>query len=147
MQQHTMDKIFSVIVIGLAIGCGIVAFGYSYESSYFPRLLSAFIAVMGAVLLVRLQAKGPSDDAETQSKKDQLVAALSVFTGIAAYAFGMQIINFELSTLIFIAGFIYFLGYRNYVVIALVSLGITALLYGVFFEFLAVSRPESLFFE
>jgi hypothetical protein len=148
MRQNLMDKTFSLMVIVLAIASGFVAFEYTFESSYFPRLLSAFIAVMGLLLLIRLQTSSNLDgETVLEGQKDQIVAALSVFTGIALYAFGMQIVNFELSTLIFIAAFIFYLGYRNLLVVLAVSLGLTAFLYGVFFEFLAVSRPESLFFE
>ncbi|KKJ78585.1 hypothetical protein WH95_00300 [Kiloniella litopenaei] len=148
MRQDFMDKLFSLLMIVFAITSGIVAFQYSYESSYFPRLLSAFIAAVALLLLVRLKsASGKDESAVVDGIKDQTLAGLSVFTGIALYAVGIQIINFELSTIIFIAGFIFYLGYRNLLIICGVSLGVTALLYGVFFEFLAVSRPESLFLQ
>ncbi|WP_417433352.1 tripartite tricarboxylate transporter TctB family protein [Kiloniella sp.] len=146
MRQDFMDKLFSLLMIVFAITSGIVAFQYSYESSYFPRLLSAFIAAVALLLFVRLKsASGKDESAVVDGIKDQTLAGLSVFTGIALYAVSIQIINFELSTIIFIAGFVFYLGYRNLLIICGVSLGVTVLLYGIFFEFLAVSRPESLF--
>ena len=148
MRQDFMDKLFSLLMIVFAITSGIVAFQYSYESSYFPRLLSAFIAAVALLLFVRLKsASGKDESAVVDGIKDQTLAGLSVFTGIALYAVGIQIINFELSTIIFIAGFVFYLGYRNLLIICGVSLGVTVLLYGIFFEFLAVSRPESLFLQ
>ncbi|KLN59180.1 hypothetical protein WH96_18705 [Kiloniella spongiae] len=148
MRQDVMDKFFSLLMIVFAITSGIVAFQYSYESSYFPRLLSAFIATIALLLLIRLQSSSNAGEGSmVEGAKDQIIAGLSVFAGIALYTFGIQIINFELSTIIFIAGFVFYLGYRNLLIISGVSLGVTALLYGIFFEFLAVSRPESLFLE
>ncbi|WP_417454439.1 tripartite tricarboxylate transporter TctB family protein [Kiloniella sp.] len=148
MRQDFMDKLFSLLMIVFAITSGIVAFQYSYESSYFPRLLSAFIATVALLLLIRLRSSSNTREGDVvDGAKDQLIAGFSVFTGIALYAFGIQIINFELSTIIFIAGFAFYLGYRNLLIICGVSLGVTVLLYGIFFEFLAVSRPESLFLQ
>lgn len=148
MRQDFMDKLFSLLMIVFAITSGIVAFQYSYESSYFPRLLSAFITAVALLLFVRLKsASGKDESAVVDGIKDQTLAGLSVFTGIALYAVSIQIINFELSTIIFIAGFVFYLGYRNLLIICGVSLGVTVLLYGIFFEFLAVSRPESLFLQ
>ena len=150
MQQHTMDKIFCGTMVAFAVGCGAVAWGYPFDSSYFPRILSVFIAFIGLYFGVRLH-KGNNDrgnnDKLWDERRGQARAALGVFGASAAYIFALQIINFEFSTLLFISLFSFCLGCRHLVTILVVSLLSTALLYGIFFEFLAVSRPESLFFE
>ena len=145
MQQHRMDKIFCAAMIAFAIGCGAVAWSYPVDSSYFPRILSVFIALIGLCFWIRLSKS--NTDKVHDGRKGQALAALSVFGAISAYIFALQIINFEFSTLLFIGLFSFCLGCRHLVTILVVSGLSTAILYGIFFEFLAVSRPESLFFE
>ncbi len=147
MKFILMDKVFSVLVIMFAVVCGTVACGYSFESSYFPRFLSAFILVMALVLGARLKFSQSNEENLQSDLKDQLIAGLSVLISIAVYCLSIQIVNFEISTILFISSFIFFLGYRNFIVMALVSVITTAVVYGIFFEFLAVSRPESIFFQ
>ena len=145
MQQHTMDKIFCGAIVAFAVGCGAVAWGYPFDSSYFPRILSVLIALIGLCFWIRLSKSNTKKVHD--GRKEQARAALGVFGASAAYIFALQIINFELSTLLFISLFSFCLGCRHLLTLLVVSLLSTALLYGIFFEFLAVSRPESLFFE
>lgn len=146
MHQHRLDKVFSIIAIFVASVLGVVAFDYTYESSYFPRFLALFVMAMAILLLIRLQLAKPDTSETIDGLTVQLKTAISVFAGIAVYSLGIYVFNFELATLMFLAGFMAYLGYRNIVIALLVSLAVAALLYVIFFQFLAVSRPESLLF-
>ncbi len=150
MQPDAMDRVFSVFVIVLSLVCGAMALRYSYESSYFPRILCVFLACVALSLFLRLRATRMNDytaPRDEQVPSEQVKGGVIVFTAIAAYLVAIKLVNYEVSTVLFTAGFIWLLGYRNVVVIALVSTGLTALLYGIFFEFLAVTRPDSQFLQ
>ncbi|GLQ05881.1 tripartite tricarboxylate transporter TctB family protein [Sneathiella chinensis] len=155
MRQISLDRAFALLVVVVALASGLAAFGYSVESSYFPRLLSAFLVVVAGMLLFRLARTkadaGTEDDEaralEREEQKEQIRSALLVFGAIAAYIGAIHIVNYEIATVLFVSIFIRYLGYRNLLVTGIAAVALTALLYGVFFEFLAVARPESLFFS
>ena len=47
------DAVFALLTLGLAIVSGWIAFGYAADSSWFPRVLSVFLAAMALLLLFR----------------------------------------------------------------------------------------------
>ncbi|WP_169544100.1 tripartite tricarboxylate transporter TctB family protein [Sneathiella aquimaris] len=150
MRQVSLNMAFATIVTCLALISLYVSFGYSFESSYFPRILSAFIALLGVFFLVRIQLSKPvtgQEEEDTLDLRAQGVAAATVFLGVAGYGLALAVVNFELATALFLAAFMLFLGQRNPGLIIAVSAGTTAILYGIFFEFLGVSRLESFFFQ
>lgn len=149
------DHVFSIGAIFVAVLVGYVAFGYPTESSYFPRVLAVFLGFMALMLLVRTRffSAASSRKNESQAKSrlseeqvDQLKSAALVFGGVLAYVGAIKLVNYEISTVVFLVAFILALGYRNFVWIAVTAVGLTLLLYAVFFNFLAVARPDSLFF-
>ncbi len=155
------DKLFAIGTICVALLFGTVAFGYPFESSYFPRVLAVFVGLMATVLLIRVrlvketasarssEAGIPPQDNNEQQKDwiGQLKAAFITFAAILAYAAGIMIVNYEIATLAFLTILMLVLGYRNVTWIVVTAVGMTLLLYGVFFNFLAVARPISLFFS
>ncbi len=152
MGKIQKDNLFSIGVVFIASLVGFVAFGYPSESSYFPRVLAAFLGVMALLLLVRTNVRraptSHQEDSGTSSggQVDQLKAAALVFGGVLGYLGAIKLVNYEISTVLFLIGFIFVLGYRNVVWMTATAVGLTLLLYVVFFNFLAVARPESLFF-
>ncbi len=155
MTNYQKDIFFSIIIICLAMVTGFVAFSYSFESSYFPRILSVFLAAIATLLLLRnfFQDKKISDvnknknDIEKPDKDmSPLVAAAFVFGSIITYVLAITLVNYEISTIVFITVITWIFGYRKPIANLAISIGLTASLYGVFFEFLAVARPDSIFF-
>ena len=142
------DRLFSYLVIVMASIAGYNAFGYSIESSYFPRILALGLIGLALILLVRSHLPGTEAvDDETELRDiPRLITALSIFIGLVIYSLGIGILNFEISTPLFLIGFMWLAGYRNLNWILSISFVVTALLYFIFFNFLAVSRPESMFF-
>ncbi len=151
MTEYQKNIFFSIIAICLAIATGVVAFSYSFESSYFPRVLSIFLAAVATLLLLRVFFQNkrtiPNDiSGKSDGDINPLMAAAFVFGAISSYVFAITLINYEISTIVFITIMTWVSGYRKPIINLAISFGLTALLYGVFFEFLAVARPDSIFF-
>ena len=159
MNGFQKDITFSLMAISMALVTGAVAFGYPTESSYFPRTLAVFLGLMALLFFARVKFYG-SEAARTAPAErhkaaaaeergaqiEQLKAAALVFGSIAAYVGAIKLVNYEISTVVFLAAVMVYLGYRNLIWIAAVSVGLTAFLYGVFIQFLGVVRPESVWF-
>ena len=159
MIGYKKDIVFSTIAIGFALITGTVAFGYPTESSYFPRALSVFLGLMALLLLVRLklakkntraarhtqQSQGVIDE-EKAAQIDQLKSAGFVFGAIIVYVAIMNLVNYEIATVVFLTTVMVSLGYRHIIWVPAISIGLTVFLHGVFFGFLGVTRPESIWF-
>lgn len=157
MNKHNKDRIFALGAITLALYLGYESFGYPSASAFFPRVLAVLLGLLGILLFLRLTFKaragrGPATSsngpggAALHRDIDTLKSAGLVFGSIIAYGSLVAVINYEAATLLFLASMILMLGFRRIVWTAAVSLGLTALLYFIFFRLLGVSRPESLFF-
>ena len=157
MNKHNKDRIFALGSIALALYLGYESFGYPSASAFFPRVLAVLLGLLVAFLFFRLTLKtrkaGPSEkngkDRETAafgSEFDTLKSAGLVFGSIIAYGSMVAVINYEAATVLFLAMMMLLLGFTRIVWTTGISLGLTALLYFIFFRLLGVSRPESLFF-
>ncbi len=149
MLRFSKDKVFATACIGIAAVLAVIVFSYPLESSYFPRILVVFIGAMGSLLLARncLQKTAVKAAENLDQYKAQLSSAALVFTSIAAYTLGIYLVNYEITTALFLFLFMLALGYRKITVMVVTSLSLTLSLYLIFFEILAVARPDSLFFS
>ncbi len=151
MLTLSRDKLTAVGGIFIAVAVLITARQYSFESSYFPISLSVTILALATLLLVRKSKPEKEDNDANQprfSDEDivQIKSAITVLVGIIGYALMIRLVNYEISTTMFLGIAIWLLGYRKVVPVTLISLGLSAGLHFVFFELLSVSRPDSVFF-
>lgn len=151
MNTYRMDILFGALALVLALFSGASVLGNATASSYFPRALSLLLLVLAVGYLIALfrdrakPAAAAVDEDAAEHRRVQLRSAGLVFGAVIGYAVAISVVNFEISTVLFLAAAMPLLGYRKPVVVGSVAVGMTALLYLVFFEFLGVARPESLF--
>ena len=140
------DSLFCGLALVIAVTVGIVSFGYRFESSYFPRLLSIFIGVLAAGLWIRVLTSDSQGNAEKRSKnvRVQLLGTAKIVAAVLAYVAAIQITNYVIATLTFLFMTMVILGERRVVRLSLVAIGVTGLLYYLFFVFLGVTPPEGL---
>lgn len=157
MKKHTKDRIFALGSIALALYLGHESFGYPSESAFFPRVLSVLLGLLGLLFFLRLTLKnkkvGMHEDSRRipeavsfQTEFATIKSAGQVFGSIISYGLIVALINYEAATVLFLATMMLLLGFKRTAWTAGISLGLTALLYSIFFKLLGVSRPESLFF-
>lgn len=157
MNKYNKDRIFALGSIALALYLGYESFGYPSESAFFPRVLSVLLGLLGMLLFLRLTLKNKKtgmhensarspEAVSFQTEFDTIKSAGLVFGSIISYGLVVALINYEAATVLFLATMMLLLGFRGTLWTAGISLGLTALLYSIFFKLLGVSRPESLFF-
>lgn len=141
----------------LALYLGFMSFSYPADSAFFPRALSVLLGLLSVLLFIRLclrarkhgtPASGAESDARIMFSSEILTlkSAGLTFGSIIAYGLLVMVVNYEVSSVVFLAGMMFVLGFRKPLPIGGLSVGLTILLYGIFFRLLGVSRPESIFF-
>ena len=137
------DALFALLILALAATSGWVAFGYAADSSWFPRVLSVFLAAMALLLLVRgLRSSGP----EPLSFDGRLRSAALVFSAGIVYAMLISLLSFEIANFLFLAGAMVALGQRNPWIVVGVSLATMLLVKLLFFVMLDVPRPQGVLY-
>lgn len=142
MSTSVRDLIFAMISFVLACTIGWVAFGYPVGSSYFPRTLAVLMALLAAGFGLRIWF---SRDTTGDATPVEFRGAITAFGSVAAYVIGMKLVGYEITTFLFLTLMIIGLGRVAPVRAGLISLAVTAVLWGIFFLLLAVPRPEGLF--
>ncbi len=140
MRALDKDRAFATLTIVIAIASGTVAFGYAAESAWFPRVLSVFIGMVGALLLWNSRAS--NDTGYNLNVKTALV----VFASCVVYAIAIQYVSFEIVNYVFLVAAMYLLGQRNPWVIVAVATGTMLLVKLLFFVMLDVARPVGVLF-
>ena len=142
MSASAKDLVFAAISFALACTIGWVAFGYPIGSSYFPRTLAVLMAVLAAGFGFRVWFS--RDTVVATSLPADFRAAIIAFGSVAAYVAGMKLAGYEITTFLFLTLLIMGLGRVAILRASLISLAVTAVLWGIFFILLAVPRPEGL---
>lgn len=141
------DVILCVLALFVAAAIGVASLSYKIASSYFPLMLVFFMATMAAVLLLRTLRAAAKSDVETNlaEVKSQSIGFAKVFGAILAYVVGITLLGYPIATVLFLALAMLLFGERRWMLLLAVALGMTGMLVGLFFYFLGVSPPESLF--
>ncbi len=150
------DRVFASGTLILAAYLGYQAFSYPVESAFFPRVLSVLLGLLALLLIIRLSLRQRKErsvgktietDASTLSAEWRAIrSAGMVFTSIIIYGLLLTLVNYELASIIYLAAMMLIFGFRRPVITGSISVGLTVLLYTIFFHLLGVSRPESLLF-
>ena len=141
------DTIFCVLVLFTALLIGAVSLNYRLASSYFPLMLAGFMAVMALVLLARtLKQRNTELSVEEKSKTNShLIGFAKVFGLIIIYVMALSYFGYIISTILFLASAMLIFGERRLNWVLAISICMTLLLAYLFFEFLGVAPPESMF--
>ncbi|SNZ21143.1 tripartite tricarboxylate transporter TctB family protein [Cohaesibacter gelatinilyticus] len=149
--ERSKDILFCSLTFIAASAVLITSFSYQPASAYFPQLLAIFIAILAVTLGInRLKASAdPTADAEAEKSRDlaDLAGFAKVVISILAYTGLMLVVGFPLATFLFLSLTMVISGERRPLLVLPVALGLTGLLYFLFFWFLGVYPPEALLFE
>lgn len=161
MSAAQKNRVFAIGTLLLAFYLGYVSFSYPSESSLFPRVLSVLMGSLGLLFLLRqiLQAKklklsqSRASTGQCSAEFDgfggdinALKSAGLVFGSIGIYTLLVRLVNYEIATVIFLTAMMLVLRFSRKRWIIVISCGLMALLWAIFFHLLGVTRPESLFF-
>jgi len=143
-QLHHPDRLFAVIVIALSVLMYVLTgemappdSAGAISASTYPRIVLIFIIILSIALVVR--------PVSGESRGGPLVLrGLPVIFLSALYIALVEPVGFFLITPVFLFVLPLLAGFRNYRLTAISVFVITALLYGVFVETLAIPLPTGL---
>lgn len=140
------DMIAGLIVLAIAL----FAFAFTFEmpgsAPLFPRIASSILFLLGLVLVVTSYTgirRGRPTDRKPVLASVFYNPALTLLI-VIAYIIGMRLLGFYVSSLLMIAGMMYFLGARSVKSIILVTVIVTAVVYLIFTVQLRVPLPRGL---
>ena len=139
--------------VGIALGVfGAVVYIYAeryrgagvsrYGPNFFPQILALFM-VLGAVSMIVQARRGKSVQPGDRIHRPGLVRAAIALGMTVAYLLLMQLLGFFVPTAIFLYVLMTFIGHTGAIVRAASSLGVTAIIYGIFAFFLKIPLPQS----
>lgn len=111
-------------------------------AAFFPRLITGTIAVLALVLLVKHVT---ADERRTHEIDPTVVRRLVVVAAFPTlYIFVMPIVGFPLTTVVFLAGLMWYSGARSALIVVGSSVGVMLALYYLFGVLFQVPLPEGL---
>jgi hypothetical protein len=129
---------FAVIIV-LARGIELRAETGGIDPRWWPQLLGAAGAVLGAVLLVRAVLRAPAErDGVQEATRDGRVRTVCVVALAAAYVLLWPLAGFVVVTPLFLIAATYLFGGRGWIALLGFPVGLTALLYLLFHTVLKV---------
>lgn len=137
----TRDRLFSVIMLVAGIFVVGEAFSYSYSSSIFLRVM-AVLLTLGAAVRLLLSFMRPSSSV-AGAGADSVAPAATVLVLLLGYVALIGVVGFFLSTTIFCLAALVGFGRRFSLSYVLISLGIAAFIFALFFAALGVPPPDS----
>ncbi len=142
LTERSKDILFCALAIIATLVVLVVSFNYQAASAYFPQLLAVFIAVL-AILLGLQRLKTPAESG-ANADHTEFLGLVKVVISILAYTGAMLVIGFPIATALFLSLMMLVLGERRPLLILPIALGLTGLLYSLFFWFLGVYPPEAM---
>ena len=115
-----------------------------YGPNFFPQLLSVIMLFLSLMLIVNAVKGKSQTDLESIDKVGFIRSAITL--GIAvAYLVIMQFLGFFISTVLFLYVLMTFIGHKGKLVRIISCLGVTIIVYGIFYLFLKVPLPGGIF--
>jgi hypothetical protein len=146
---RAMDIITALlfIILGLVVMTGSVKLGASWgsdgpEAGYFPFYISLIFILSSSMTLYQAAVVDKKKKTESFVDKEPLKQVLAVLLPAIVFVLGVQLIGIYVSSLIYIAVFMVWLGKYPLWKAATVSLGVTVALYLMFEYWFQVPLPH-----
>ncbi|BDX21134.1 hypothetical protein TUM22923_04550 [Polynucleobacter sp. TUM22923] len=146
---RAMDIITALlfIILGLVVMTGSVKLGASWgsdgpEAGYFPFYISLIFILSSSITLYQAAVVDKKKKTESFVDKEPLKQVLAVLLPAIVFVLGVQLIGIYVSSLIYIAVFMVWLGKYPLWKAATVSLGVTVALYLMFEHWFQVPLPH-----
>lgn len=148
---NTINKKASLLILVIAIGY--LFFAYQIPVADYtivkPSMLPIALGWILIILAIALYFIKDSDEEKEKRKtlnKSELIDLLVILVMLILYAFFLEKLGFVITTLLFIFSSSFYLGYRKYLSLILVSVLFPLTLYYAFTEFLNISLPQGIMF-
>ena len=125
------------------------AMTYSYRpaAAFFPRIVTIIVAVLcfyELAMNLRAALAGQLAQRDKSEESAQGIAWYHALLAIVVYCASIYLFGFDLATLLFLIGFPLRVGYRNWIVILITAIVLTAVVEIGFIRFLHVPLPKGL---
>lgn len=146
----TINQRVSIILLLAAAGYLIMAhqlpsFAYTQvDADMLPKALGWLLIALSVGLFFTRDSETEEQKARRNIPKKDVVAILIVFSFILLYILLFEILGFILITALFIYFCSWFLGFKNHVANAIVSILFPLVFYFAFTEFLRISLPQGI---
>ncbi|MFM1760158.1 MAG: hypothetical protein RLY75_1429 [Pseudomonadota bacterium] len=144
-----MDIVTSLlfIAVGLVVMVGSIKLGASWgsdgpEAGYFPFYISLIILLSSSVTLYQSVVVDGKKETETFVDKESFKQVMAVLLPAIVFVFGVQLIGIYVSSVIYIAVFMVWLGKYPLWKAAAVSVGVSVALYLMFEYWFQVPLPH-----
>lgn len=144
-----MDVItaLSFITVGLVVMIGSIKLGASWgsdgpEAGYFPFYISLIIILSSAVTLYQAAIVDRKNKAESFVDKESLKQVMAVLLPAIVFVLGIQLIGIYVSSVVYIAIFMVWLGKYSVWKALAVALGVSVALYFMFEYWFQIPLPH-----
>lgn len=138
-------SVFSVIVFLYAEQYNMERIA-QYGPDFFPKTLAVMMLCLSVMLIVNAVKGKYQRDMESIDKKGFIRSAISIGISVV-YLLLMQFLGFLLSTFLFLYALMTFIGHKGKRVRFISCLGVTLVVFGIFYLFLKIPLPEGIFFN
>ena len=146
---RAMDIITAILflVVGLVVMVGSLKLGASWgsdgpEAGYFPFYISLIIMLSSAVTLYQAAIVNKNNETETFVEREPFKQVMAVFLPAIVFVLGVQLIGIYVSSALYIAIFMVWLGKYPIWKAVVVSAGVSAALYLMFEYWFQVPLPH-----
>ncbi len=139
-----LDARISLVLLLVSIYLYTVAGKFPAKAALFPNILLLATIVLCVMVIIQSMRKaetGKSAAKKRSGKQQPVVWAIVVYLMIALYFVALEPLGFMLSTMIFTAAAMAYLGERNWLVILSAGIGLNVFVYLAFNRFLDVPLP------
>ncbi|HBW38032.1 tripartite tricarboxylate transporter TctB family protein [Desulfosporosinus sp. BICA1-9] len=147
MSQRTVDRIIVLFLLVMSISLYVIAEGFPSGADTFPKVMLSFIFIFSLILLwttFRSKKIETSNEVKIDFRKAGRPYLTLIFCVI--YVFGVQYLGFFVSTAIFGALFMMYLGVKNYLTILISLASLLSVVYLLFVLQLRVPLPKGILF-
>lgn len=142
MKKSFPDMIISIVLLGFLTSLAVQVPAIPDVSKGYPMALLAIAYIMTIYLLVTSVMKMKNEQLQETQVVQQCKVIIPYCVMIAAYLVLMSRIGFIISTILFMVVSLVYLKLKNKVLMVALSLGMTAVVYFVFTNFLTVILPK-----
>ena len=144
MRKSVVELVVGVVLTAVSLAGLVEAWSYSGQSGLLPRAVLVAAVFLSLVWCLQSLRAMRADGERIVIEKPRLARFGALLLGGALYVLGIAWVGFFTSTIIIVPAIAISLGYRNWTVILLSTLGFVVVLYAVFRLLLGIPLPDEL---
>ncbi|MEN2768581.1 tripartite tricarboxylate transporter TctB family protein [Ornithinibacillus xuwenensis] len=145
LNQRISGVLLILAIVYLLLAYQLPSFAYTeIDADVVPKGLGYILVALSIGLFFSKDSETDEQKARRKIPKKDILILLAVFAFVFVYIFFLEILGFIVTTAIFIFGCSWFLGYRKYLVGALVAILFPLFMYLTFTQFLKINLPQGI---